>query len=242
MAVAGFAVWNAVAPPKELLPGVPSGWTRLAVISGSSSQSQDVMLHQVQLRICWVARGSQITDLAYQIGSPVAGPTVMYNPSTENNESHGCAFDPGNDNGSESFSVIESGIGSYAVSLDEELSPSQERALRQEARQQAQDQARAAAEQAVNSAAVTVSSDLPGVSNDTANLKTDLSSLSSSLQEEQTDLTTTQQTSSSVQSQVQQDGVNDTLCGTPIPTKVMLTPFRAMQIRYRATSTRSRLT
>jgi hypothetical protein len=95
-----------------------------------------------------VIKGGAVQTLAYQIGTPFAVPTSVFDPSAAKNSSRGCIFDPGNDNGTETFQVIESGIGDYAVSLDEQLTPAQEANLRQLAEQQAEAQRRQEQQQA----------------------------------------------------------------------------------------------
>ncbi len=186
----GNGIYNAVAPANDLLPSTPSGWTRLATISATQSSSSQVNLHGVQLQICWVVKGGSVASLSYEIGSPLAGSTVLYGQGGSQN-STGCLYDPGNDTGTEIFAVNESGIGSYAVSLNEQLTPSQESAINEQARQQA-------AQQSVDHAAKPVASDLNSTQSDTAALKSDLASVASALQREQKDLKKTQQASAAV--------------------------------------------
>lgn len=215
VAAIGFATYRSIAPANDLLPATPSGWTRLATISGSRSQETNVTLHGVQLQICWVAKGGSIASLSYAIGTPANGPTPLYGENGSQSTT-GCLFDPGNDTGTETFAVYEMGIGNYAVSLNEQLTPSQEAALnrqaaRQAAQQAAQQQAQAAqqaaqqqaqaqatAESNVDQAAQTVASDLKDVISDTATVNGDVSGVSTAIKQEQADLATTQQASAAV--------------------------------------------
>jgi len=203
-----LVVVRSVVPPSVLLPSVPSGWTRLTTINESQSSAATVTLHGVQLRICWAVQGSGVVSLSYEIGSPLAGSTAFYGTGTG---STGCVYDPGNDNDTEVFSVIESGIGHYAVSLDEQLSPAKEQALAQQqreqqaaqvqqqaqaAQQQAQQQAQAAQQQtdgAVDQDAGQVASDVQSVQSDTNTLAQAFSQATGDLGHEQKDLTATQQ-------------------------------------------------
>lgn len=74
----GIIVFRSVAPPSDLLPSTPSGWTRLATVSGSRSAETNVWLHGVQLQVCWSVKGGDIASLSYEIGSPVNGATPLY--------------------------------------------------------------------------------------------------------------------------------------------------------------------
>jgi len=224
LVVAGTAVYSAVAPANDLLPSVPNGWTRLVTITSSSSSERSVTLHHVQLRICWVIKGSDVANLSYQIGSPLTGPTQLYG-ANGNTSTRGCVFDLGHDTGTETFAVTESGIGQYAVSLDEQLSPGQEQALAKQAQQQAAEQAKQAqqqaaqqakdtAEQSVNSAAAQVATDLSSVTTNENGVKTQLASIAKDLTQEQSELTTTQTLAASTMSKVHATGANQTLCDT----------------------------
>lgn len=135
--------------------------------------------------------------------------TTLKNNGKGSQSSTGCVFDPGNDTGAETFAIYESGIGNYAVSLNEQLTPSQEAALNRQAAEQAAAQAQQQQEQAVaqeqakvnnnvDQAAQTVTSDLSNLTSDTSNVNNDISGVNSALQQEQTDLTTTQQASAAV--------------------------------------------
>jgi len=204
----GLGTYRVLAPANDLLPATPNGWTRVTTITSSQSAEQDVTLYGVQLQICWVVKGGSVVSLSYAIGNPLAGPTPLYGYDGSQNSS-GCVFDPGNDTGSETFAVYESGIGNYAVSLNEQLTPSQESALnrqaaRHAAQQAAQQQAEAAArarakaESNVDQAAQAVASDLANVIGDTASVNSDVSGVNAAIQQERTDLTTTQQAAAAV--------------------------------------------
>jgi len=208
LALIGLGIYHSLAPANDLLPATPNGWTRLATLSDSQSSEIRVTLHGVQLQICWVTKSGSIASLAYAIGDPAAGPTPLYG-EYGSQSSNGCVYDPGNDTGSETFAVYESGIGNYAVSLNEQLTPSQEAALNRQAAQQAARQAqqqqaqaaaqaRANAESNVNRAAQTVASDLNNVTGDISSVNSDVSGVNAALQQEQTDLATTQQASAAV--------------------------------------------
>jgi len=215
LAIAGFATFHAIAPASALLPGTPPGWTRLATVSGSQSRQTNVVLHGVQLQICWVVKGGSVASLSYAIGSPANGPTPLYGEDGSQSAS-GCLFDPGNDTGPEPFAVYEMGIGNYAVSLNEQLTPSQEAALNRQAAQQAQQQAQEAqqqaaqqqsaqqqqqlsdAEQAVNQAAQPVATALTDVEKDVAAVNTEIAAIQASLTAEQQVVTATQQSSAGV--------------------------------------------
>jgi hypothetical protein len=231
LAAVGIAIFNRVAPVQDVLPSTPPGWTRLLTATGSQSSRQSVNLHGVQLRICWSVRGGDLKELQYQIGSPLSGPTTLYDV-TGNSTATGCVFDPGNDDDIETFSVVENGIGSYAVSLDEELTPLQEQAIKQQAEQEAQAQARAQAQaqaqaeaqaqanalkeaqSKVDDAANAVASDVQNLQSDTSNLQSDLGGVNQALRTEQQDLAKVRMDSANTVSQAQSSGPNSTLCGT----------------------------
>lgn len=216
----GSGIYHAVAPANDMLPSTPSGWTRLATISASQSSEQQVNFRGVQLQICWVVKGGSVVSLSYEIGTPSNGATTLYGANGSQNSS-GCVYDPGNDNGVETFAVIESGLGNYAVSLNEQLTPSQEAALnKQEAQQAAQQaqqeeaqavaQAKATAEGSVDQAAQSVASDFSNATSDTASVNSVISSVNAALQQEQTDLASTKAASASVVS-----GGNNSASGGP---------------------------
>lgn len=98
------------------LPVSEAGFTRIAVASGTTTVSGQVVFSHTPLLICWSV-GDHSASLTYAIGNPSQGPTTL---TSSSQSPGGCAPDPGTDDGPQQVVFTYTGKGSFIAAVDEQ--------------------------------------------------------------------------------------------------------------------------
>lgn len=107
-------------------PGVPADYQPLATFDPAAG-TQTVTFGGLPLAVCFsLAPGAagSVGTLAYQIGQPAAGPTVLYSSQSISDATSGCIQDPGNDTGPETVMVGSTGAAHWVVQIDQAVAVS----------------------------------------------------------------------------------------------------------------------